>query len=102
MSALLETREPSAQYLEAAPPSLVRQFELLVRAPGGVVRLRELILVLAVQGKLTRRDSLAEPASVLLARILKLKASLIDAGKVKRVKPLPAIDEADPPFDIPQ
>lgn len=102
MSALLETREPNAQYLEAASPSLVRQFELLAQAPGGVVRLRELILVLAVQGKLTRRDAQAEPASVLLARILKLKASLVDAGKAKRDKPLPAEDEADPPFDIPQ
>lgn len=102
MSTVLDTREPSAQYLEAAPPSLVRQFELLAKAPGGVLRLRELILVLAVQGKLTRRDTLTEPASVLLAQILKLKASLVDAGKIKRDKPLPAIDEADPPFDIPQ
>jgi len=67
-----------------------------------VSRLRELILVLAVQGKLTRRDALAEPAPALLVRILQQKESLIAAGKVKRDKPLPAIDEADVPFDLPQ
>jgi len=71
-------------------------------APNGVSRLRELILVLAVQGKLTRRDALAEPAPALLVRILQQKESLIAAGKVKRDKPLPAIDEADVPFDLPQ
>ena len=102
MSAVLGAQEPSAQCFEAAPPSLVRQFELIAQAPGGVIRLRELILMLAVQGKLTRRDTLAEPASVLLARILKLKASLVDAGQVKRDKPLPVVVEANPPFDIPQ
>lgn len=102
MSAVLEAQEPSARYLEAVQPALLRQFELLAVAPGGVARLRELVLVLAVQGKLTRRDALAEPAPALLARILKQKESLIAAGKMKRDKPLPAIDEADRPFDIPQ
>jgi type I restriction enzyme S subunit len=86
----------------AAAPALVAQFERLVCAPGGVARLRELILTLAVQGKLTRRDALAEPALALLARILKQKEHLIAAGKIKRDKPLLAIEDGDPPFDIPQ
>jgi type I restriction enzyme S subunit len=98
----LQAREPGARYLAAVKPALVRQFELLTTAPGGVGRLRELILALAVQGKLTRRDALAEPASALLARILKQKESLIASGKIKRDRPLLAISEADLPFDIPQ
>jgi hypothetical protein len=62
--ATLQAREPRARYLAVEQPALVREFELLATAPGGVGRLRDLILSLAVQGKLlTRRDALAEPAS---------------------------------------
>jgi hypothetical protein len=35
--------------LDTQPP-LVRHFDLIAQAPGGVARLRELILTLAVQG----------------------------------------------------
>ena len=44
-------------------------FELLADAPNGVQKLRELILQLAVQGKLVPQDSTDEPASVLLEKI---------------------------------
>ncbi|WP_374663986.1 restriction endonuclease subunit S [Ramlibacter sp.] len=54
MSAVVEAREPSARYLAEAQPALVRQFELLATAPGGVARLRQFILKLATQGKLLR------------------------------------------------
>ncbi len=52
MSAVLEAREPSALNLESVQPALVRQFELLATAPSGVVRLRELIYILAAGGYL--------------------------------------------------
>jgi type I restriction enzyme S subunit len=65
---------------------LVRQFDLLATAPGGVARLRELILTLAVQGKLVPQDPTDEPASVLLQRIRAEKDRLIAAGKIKREK----------------
>lgn len=52
MSAVLEARQPSARYLEAVQPALVRQFQLLATAPGGVVRLRELVYILAAGGYL--------------------------------------------------
>ena len=56
MSAVLEAREPSARYLAAAQPALVRLFDLLTTAPRGVTRLRELIVLLALQGKLVAQD----------------------------------------------
>ena len=69
MNAVLEVREPSVKYLRALEPPLVRHFELVSTAPGGVARLRELILTLAVQGKLVAQDPNDEPAIKMLKRI---------------------------------
>ncbi|MEA5511301.1 hypothetical protein VB715_16125 [Crocosphaera sp. UHCC 0190] len=44
-------------------------FELLADAPNGVQKLRELILQLAVQGKLVPQDENDEPAAILLETI---------------------------------
>jgi type I restriction enzyme S subunit len=84
VSAVLEAQEPTARYLEAAQPALVRQFDLLGSAPGGISRLRELILTLAVQGKLAPQLPGEEPASLLLRQIESAKERLIAAGAMKR------------------
>ena len=57
----------------------------------GIRKLRELILELAVRGKLVPQDSSDEPASALLARIQAEKARLVVEGKIKKDKPLAAI-----------
>jgi type I restriction enzyme S subunit len=101
MSAVLEAHEPSAKYLSALQPKLVQHFELLSTAPGGVVKLRELILALAVQGKLVPQDPRDEPASELLKKIRAEKDRLIAAGKLKREKPLAPIGDEEAPFDLP-
>lgn len=101
MSAAKEAREPSAKYLSTLQPPLVQQFDLLTTAPGGVVRLRELILTLAVQGKLVPQDPTDEPASELLKRIRVEKDRLIAEGKIKRDKPPTAIAEDEKPHRLP-
>ena len=80
---------------------LLQQFDLLATAPGGVARLRELILTLAVQGKLVPQDPSDEPASTLLKRIRAEKDRLIAEGKIKRDKPLAPIGEDEQPFELP-
>ena len=80
---------------------LLSNLDLLATAPGGVARLRELILTLAVQGKLVPQDPADEPASVLLKKIRAEKDRLIAEGKIKRDKPLAAIGEAEKPFELP-
>ncbi|MCP5205211.1 MAG: restriction endonuclease subunit S [Pseudomonadales bacterium] len=67
----------------------------------GINRLRELILELAVRGKLVPQDPSDEPASELLKKIRKEKDMLIAEGKIKKVKPLPPITEEEKPFDLP-
>ena len=81
---------------------LLSNMELLATAPGGVAKLRELILTLAVQGKLVPQDPADEPAGVLLQKIRAEKDRLIAEGKIKRDKPLAAIGEEEKPFGLPQ
>lgn len=101
MSAVVEVREPSARDLSALQPKVVQHFELMATAPGGVARLRELILTLAVQGKLVPQDPSDEPASELLQKIRAEKHRLISAGKLKRDKPLASLGDEECPFDLP-
>ena len=67
----------------------------------GIKKLRELILELAVRGKLVPQDPRDEPASVLLERIAAEKARLVKEGKIKKPKPLPEITDDEKPFEIP-
>lgn len=67
----------------------------------GIKKLRELILELAVRGKLVPQDPNDEPASELLKRIAAEKAELVKQGKIKKQKPLPEISEGEKPFELP-
>lgn len=80
---------------------LLSNMELLATAPGGVAKLRELILTLAVQGKLVPQDPADEPAGVLLQKIRAEKDRLVAEGKIKRDKPLAEIAEEEKPFGLP-
>lgn len=68
----------------------------------GIKKLRELILELAVRGKLVPQDPSDEPASELLKRIATEKAELVKQGKIKKQKPLPEISEDEKPFELPE
>lgn len=67
----------------------------------GIKKLRELILELAVRGKLVPQDPNDESASELLKRIAAEKAELVKQGKIKKQKPLPEISEDEKPFELP-
>jgi len=67
----------------------------------GIKKLRELILELAVRGKLVPQDPNDEPASVLLEKIAAEKAQLIKDKKIKKPKVLPEIVEDEVLFNIP-
>lgn len=72
------------------PESLFEQFDVIAETPNGVHHLRELVLQLAVRGKLVLQDRRDEPVSVLLERIA------TEAGR-----PLSPIAPEDAPHDTP-
>ena len=67
----------------------------------GIKKLRELILDLAVRGKLVPQDPNDEPASELIKRIQVEKIKLIAEGKIKKDKPLEPIKNEEKLFDLP-
>ncbi|WP_312272162.1 restriction endonuclease subunit S [Pseudomonas sp.] len=95
--------EPGLMASETISPSnlLTDNLPLLAGAPNGIQKLRELILELAVRGKLVQQDPSDEPASELLKRIAEEKVQLIAKGKLRKQKPLADIDEAEKPFELP-
>ncbi|HCF93937.1 MAG TPA: restriction endonuclease [Verrucomicrobia bacterium] len=81
---------------------LEQHFDTAFAAPDGVAKLRELILTLAMQGKLVEQDSNDPPASELLKEIKAEKQRLVKAGKIKKPKPLPPIKPEKVPYELPQ
>jgi type I restriction enzyme S subunit len=67
----------------------------------GIKKLRELILELAVRGKLVPQEPNDEPASELLKLIVDEKDLLIKDKKIKKQKQLPDIVKDEQPFDLP-
>ena len=67
----------------------------------GIKKLRELILELAVRGKLVPQDESDEPASELLKRIQDEKSQLVKDKKIKKQKKQPKISEKEIPSDLP-
>lgn len=67
----------------------------------GIKKLRELILELAVRGKLIPQDPSEQPAFELLQKIEAEKLQLIAAKKIKKSKNLSSLEEAEIPFQIP-
>ncbi|MDP4544735.1 restriction endonuclease subunit S [Psychrobacter faecalis] len=67
----------------------------------GITKLRELILELAVRGKLVPQDDNDEPASVLLEKIAAEKAQLIKEKKIKKTKADSEVSEDEKFFELP-
>ena len=79
---------------------LEQHFDTAFSAPNGIQKLRELILTLAMQGKLVPQDPREAPASKLLKEIETEKKRLAKVGKIKAPKPLPEISSGDAPYAL--
>jgi type I restriction enzyme S subunit len=82
--------------------TFIDNFHLLAGTPNAIPKLHEMILQLAVRGKLVPQDSNDEPASVLLEKINAEKDRFIAEGKIKKSKPLPPIKSEEVPYGLPE
>lgn len=82
--------------------SLLTQLDVITCAPNGDKKLRELILQLAVRGKLVLQHQDDEPARVLLQRIATEKMRLFAQGAIRQPAPLPQVGEQEVPFALPR
>jgi type I restriction enzyme S subunit len=82
--------------------SFFANFDRLIDASNGVAKLRELILDLAIQGKLTSQYKTDEPASVLFGRIVRDRRVSEKAKKTKNDSDSSLSQDSEPPFSIPQ
>ncbi|MEO0397551.1 MAG: hypothetical protein AAF243_16415 [Cyanobacteria bacterium P01_A01_bin.137] len=80
---------------------LERHFDTAFDAPDGIEKLRELILTLAIQGKLVNQDVADPSASKLLQVIKSHKQELIETGKIRKNKKIPEIKLENAPYVIP-
>jgi type I restriction enzyme S subunit len=102
VSAVAEERPARASGADGLQPSLIHHFDLLAGSPGGVDRLRQLILKLAIQGRLVPQDASDEPAPLLLTRVRGAKIQLAVEGRIGRDKPLLPISEDEALFSLPK
>lgn len=80
---------------------LEQYFDTAFLAPNGIQKLRELILTLAMRGKLVPQDPSDAPASELLKEIEAEKKRLVKECRIKAPKPLPAITPEEIPVNLP-
>jgi len=81
---------------------MLEQFKTIFDRPERVKKLREVILDLAVRGKLVEQDPNDEPASVLSERIREEKERLVWEKKFKKENPLVEIGEEEKPYELPK
>lgn len=81
---------------------LLEKFDTIFDTPVSVKKLQELILDMAVKGKLVPQDPNDESVSVLLEKIKEEKERLIKEKKIKKEKPFSEIKEEEIPYQLPK
>ena len=84
------------------PGKFIEIFDTIAEAPGGIERLRELVLQLAVRGRLVPQDGGEEPPISLIEGNAKKKRFLVSQGKISKPKSLPCLSSDEVPFYVPE
>lgn len=80
---------------------LEQHFDTAFAAPDGIAKLREVILKLAMQGKLVPQHANDVPANELFKTIEAEKKRMLKDRKIKAPKTLPEITASDEPYTLP-
>ena len=80
--------------------TLFEKFDLFADATGAVTKMRELVLQLAVTGKLVAQDNRDKPALSLVESAKAERAKLVGARKIK-ARPTTAVEADEQPYTLP-
>jgi type I restriction enzyme S subunit len=94
------TQSKDAEEFKDSWQRIASHFHILFSTEDSIDELKQVLLQLAVMGKLVPQDSNDEPASELLKRVQTSKIKLIAEGKLKKEKPLAPIAEDEKPFAL--
>jgi len=81
---------------------LIDAFETMADAPNGVEKLRDLVLVLAVQGRLVPQNPTEDDACELLGTLAGKRDALVDDGVILKPRSVPNGPVTVKPFEIPE
>ena len=84
------------------PHDFIAHFDTIAEAPNGIARLRELVLQLAVRGKLVPQAADDEPAGSLLRRLKAGRKRLLAEGVIAKPRHPCGVRIAEEPFEIPR
>ena len=96
----LQDADPSRGGCVMDAQQFLAEFGHIANAPNGIAKLRELVLVLAMQGRLLSQVA-SESATLLLETISAEKQSLIASRAIRPPKPLPAVTAKETPHILP-
>jgi type I restriction enzyme S subunit len=80
--------------------AFLEKFDLFADAPSAVAKMREMVLQLAVTGKLVPQETRDKPASLLIKSVEAERGKLIAAKKIKS-RPTSPVAADEQPFDLP-
>ncbi|MBD1833332.1 restriction endonuclease subunit S [Cyanobacteria bacterium FACHB-472] len=81
--------------------TFLENFDAIAEAPGGIQKLRSLILALAVRGKLVPQNPEDEPAELLRNQIVVEKQNLEKSKKIAKQRSLTPVQENEQPYLLP-
>lgn len=81
--------------------TLVDNLDEYIHIPGGIDRLKKMVLHLAASGQLVPQEPSEGTGEELYQQIQAEKSELIKQGKIKKQKTLPGVSEDEVPFEVP-
>ena len=84
------------------PGEFIAAFDVIAEAPGGIERLRELVLQLAVRGRLVAQDGGEEPAGKLVTKLEAGKEQLLEKKIITKSRYSCGVPVEQGPFEIPE
>lgn len=82
--------------------ALVDNLDEYIHIPGGIVRLKKMVLHLAVSGQLVPQDPTEGTGEELYRQIQAEKTKLVKQDEMRKGKTLPEISEDEIPFEVPR